>query len=135
MWFGRRVHRLWFPDAAGIDVQLPAAAGASAASDTAIFADAAALTGDTRLAQSLVELGLEIVHEVRGPMRLWDFARRLERRLGMPRVGAGELSEALKAALERIDDPRLGVLATSMPGVGYVYDTRDPDSRPVRASR
>lgn len=89
----------------------------------------------THLADSLVELGLEIVREVRGPMRLWDFARRLEQRLGMPRVPAGELSDALKATLERIDDPRLGVLGTSMPGVGYVYDARDPDAHPVRASR
>jgi hypothetical protein len=89
----------------------------------------------TDLAESLVAIGLEIVREGRGPMRLWDFAGRLQQRLGMPRVPAGELSDALKATLERIDDPRLGVLATSMSGVGYVYDALDPDAAPLRASR
>ena len=87
------------------------------------------------LAESLVELGLEIVHEARGPMRLWEFAARLGRRLGMPPVPAGELCDAVKAALDRIEDPRLRVLAPSMQGVGYVYDDHDPDSRPVRSSR
>lgn len=87
------------------------------------------------LARSLVELGLEIVHEARGPMRLWEFAARLRLRLGMPPVPAGELCDAVKAALDRIEDPRLRVLAPSMPGVGYVYDDHDPDSRPIRSSR
>ena len=87
------------------------------------------------LARSLVELGLEIVHEARGPMRLWEFAARLGHRLGMPPVPAGELCDAVKAALDRIEDPRLRVLAPSMQGVGYVYDDHDPDSRPIRSSR
>jgi hypothetical protein len=87
------------------------------------------------LARSLVELGLEIVHEARGPMRLWEFAARLRLRLGMPHVPAGELCDAVKTALDRIEDPRLRVLAPSTPGVGYVYDDHDPDSRPIRSSR
>ena len=86
-------------------------------------------------AESFVELGLQIVREGRGPMRLWDFAARLRHRLGMPPVPAGELCDAVKLALARIEDPRLRVLAPSMQGVGYVYDDGDPDSRPVRASR
>lgn len=87
------------------------------------------------VAESLVELSLSIVRETRGPMRLWDFARRLEQRLGMPRTPTGILCDAVKNALEEINDPRLAVLATSMPGVGYVYDALDPDAKPVRASR
>src|SRR5690348_5627045 len=87
------------------------------------------------VARSFVDLGLSIVRETRGPMRLWDFARRLERRLGMPRVPTGELCEAIKAALDRANDHRLTVMSTTMPGVGYVYDARDPDAKPVRSSR
>jgi hypothetical protein len=87
------------------------------------------------VAESLAELSLTIVRETRGPVRLWDFARRLEQRLGMPRTPTGQLCDAIKAALEQVKDPRVAVMATSMPGVGYVYDAQDPDARPVRASR
>ena len=87
------------------------------------------------LSESLVELGLQIVSEVRGPMRLWDFSHRLGRRLGMPPLPLTELSDAVKATLSRIDDPRLRILAPGMQGVGYVYDADDPDSWPLRASR
>jgi hypothetical protein len=86
-------------------------------------------------AESLAELSLEIVREARGPMRLWDFATRLRHRLGMPPVPAGELCDAVKSALSRIEHPRLRILAPAMQGVGYVYDELDPDSRPVRSSR
>ena len=85
--------------------------------------------------RSFVDLSLSILREARGPMRLWDFARRLERRLGMPRVPTGQLCEAIKAALDRANDPRLALMSTSMPGVGYVYDAMDPDAKPVRSSR
>jgi hypothetical protein len=87
------------------------------------------------VARTFVDLGLSIVRETRGPMRLWDFARRLEQRLGMPRVPTGELCEAIKAALDRANDPRLALMSTTMPGVGYVYDAADPDAKPVRSSR
>jgi len=87
------------------------------------------------LSQTLVELGLEIVGEVRGPMRLWDFSRRLGRRLGMPPVPLSDLSDAVKATISQIDNPRLRILAPGMTGVGYVYDAADPESWPVRASR
>ena len=93
------------------------------------------LVHNRRAAESFVELGLEIVREARGPMRLWEFAARLRHRLGMPPVPAGELCDAVKQALACIEDPRLRVLAPSMQGVGYVYDDGDPDSRPVRSSR
>jgi hypothetical protein len=89
----------------------------------------------TVLTDSLVELGLEIVSEVRGPMRLWDFSRRLRLRLGMPPLPLTDLSDAVKATLARIDDPRLRVLAPGMQGAGYVYDAADPESRPIRSSR
>src|SRR5438045_5910656 len=78
------------------------------------------------LSQTLVELGLEIVGEVRGPMRLWDFSRRLGRRLGMPPVPLSALSDAVKATISQIDNPRLRILAPGMTGVGYVYDAADP---------
>ena len=87
------------------------------------------------LSDTFVELGLQIVGEVRGPMCLWDFSRRLGHRLGMPPVPLPDLSDAVKATLAKIDDPRLKVLAPGMPGAGYVYDAADPDSRPVRSSR
>ena len=87
------------------------------------------------VARTFVEVSLSIIRESRGPMRLWDFARRLERRLGMPRVPTGQLCEAINAALDRANDPRLALMSTSMPGVGYVYDAMDPDAKPVRSSR
>ena len=93
------------------------------------------------MSESLVELGLQIVHEVRGPMRLWDFSRRLGKRLGMSQVSLSELSDAVKTTLATIDSPRLRVLApgsrggSSGTGAGYVYDAADPDSWPVRSSR
>lgn len=98
-----------------------------------------AATGDSVdaavLSQTFVELGLQIVGEVRGPMRLWDFSRRLGRRLGMPPVPLTDLSDAVKATLSRIDDSRLRLLAPGMAGAGYVYDAADPESHPIRASR
>jgi hypothetical protein len=96
---------------------------------------AAPLNVSPAVARSLADVSLSIVREGRGPMRLFEFARRLESRLGMPRVSTGELCEAVKAALQRVNDPRVAILATSMPGVGYVYDAEDPDAKPVRASR
>ena len=98
-------------------------------------AAAAGIINEEVLSDSLVELGLQIVSEVRGPMRLWDFSRRLGRRLGMPPVPLTDLSDAVKATLSHIDDPRLKILSPGMQGVGYVYDAADPDSRPIRASR
>ena len=87
-----------------------------------------------RLTDWLVEVGLEIVHEVEGPMRLWDFSQRLRQRLRMPAIPPGRLCDAVKAALKRTDDPRLRVLAPGMDGAGYVWDAEDPDSWPVRHS-
>lgn len=118
--FGR-----WHLDDAGQPAALP---GAKAAASWKVVDEAV-------LSDSLVELGLQIVSEVRGPMRLWDFSRQLGRRLGMPPVPLADLSDAVKATLATIDDPRLKILAPGMPGVGYVYDAADPESRPLRASR
>src|SRR3954452_6811617 len=89
------------------------------------------------LADSLVDLGLQIVREVRGPMRLWEFSWQLGTRLGMPPVPLAELSDAVKATLSTIDHARLRVLAppTRGTGAGYVYDAADPDAWPARSSR
>jgi hypothetical protein len=93
------------------------------------------------MSESLVELGLQIVHEVRGPMRLWDFSRRLGTRLGMPPMSLSELTSAVGATLSTIGDERLRILTPGSrsgcygTGAGYVYDAADPDSWPVRSSR
>src|SRR4051812_11591950 len=57
-------------------------------------AAAGSTVGHGKVAEWLVEVGLDIVHEVRGPMRLWDFAERLKQRLGMPPVPPGRLCDA-----------------------------------------
>lgn len=103
-----------------------------------VFAPAPAVFQTTDLpvlSQTLVELGLQIVQEGRGPMRLWDFSRRLGSRLGMPPLPLPVLSEAVKSTLSQIDHPRLRLLAPGMPGVGYVYDADDPETVPIRSSR
>ena len=93
------------------------------------------------LSESLIEMGLQIVHEVRGPMRLWDFSRRLGTRLGMPPMPLSELTSAVGATLSTIADARLRILTPGSrggswgTGAGYVYDAADPDSWPVRSSR
>ena len=89
------------------------------------------------LSESLVDLGLQIVREVRGPMRLWEFSWRLGSRLGMPPMPLSEISDAVKATLSSIDHQRLRVLAPPGrgTGAGYVYDAADPDAWPVRTSR
>jgi len=53
----------------------------------------------------------------------------------MPPLPLSDLSDAVKATLAQIDDPRLKILAPGMSGVGYVYDAADPESRPLRCSR
>src|SRR5438552_5433333 len=85
------------------------------------------------LSETLVDLGLQIVRETRGPMRLWEFSWRLGTRLGMPPVPLGELSDAVKATLSTIDHSRLRVLAPPArgTGAGYVYDAADSDAWPV----
>jgi len=89
------------------------------------------------LSESLVDLGLQIVREVRGPMRLWEFSWRLGSRLGMPPMPLSEISDAVKATLSTIDHQRLRILAPPGrdTGAGYVYDAADPDAWPVRSSR
>jgi hypothetical protein len=113
------------PDAGG-DADAPPLGGPAAAGDVYGI-----------LSESLVELGLQIVREVRGPMRLWEFSWRLGSRLGMPPVPLAELSDAVKATLSTIDHDRLRVLAPPArgTGAGYVYDAADPDACPVRSSR
>ena len=129
----------WRPAGAG-DVPSPAhdVSASSAFVDSAV---APAAAGDLYgvMSESLVRLGLQIVHEVRGPMRLWDFSRRLGSRLNMPAMPLSQLSDAVRATLSTIDDQRLRILAPGSraggTGAGYVYDAADPDSVPVRSSR
>ena len=134
----------WWPAGAG-KLSLPGhdVSPAATAPTGSIFGGAA--TPDAVygvMSESLVELGLQIVHEVRGPMRLWDFSRRLGTRLGMPPMSLSELTSAVGATLSTIGDDRLRILAPGSrgggcygTGAGYVYDAADPDSWPVRSSR
>jgi len=121
----------------GHDVAPPALASAASAFGGATSPDAVYGV----MSESLVELGLQIVHEVRGPMRLWDFSRRLGTRLGMKPMPLSDLTDAVRATLATISDPRLRILTPgsrgggSCTGAGYVYDAADPDSWPVRSSR
>ena len=115
----------------------PAKDAVGAGKNTAAGAAAASSTIYGVLSESLVDLGLQIVREVRGPMRLWEFSWRLGDRLGMPPMPLSEISDAVKATLLTIDHQRLRVLAPPGrgTGAGYVYDAADPDAWPVRSSR
>jgi hypothetical protein len=131
----------WRPAGAG-DVSSPAHDVSASAFAHSAAAPAQAPASDLYgvMSESLVRLGLQIVHEVRGPMRLWDFSRRLGSRLNMPAMPLSQLSDAVRATLSTIDDQRLRILAPGSrggggTGAGYVYDAADPDSWPVRSSR
>lgn len=129
-WGGGR----FIPAGTGSANELPG--GASALASAAPFAASTAELYGV-LAESLVELGLQIVREGRGPMRLWEFSWRLGSRLGMPPMPLADLSDAVKSTLASIDDRRLRLLAPPSrgTGAGYVYDAADPDARPVQSSR
>ena len=71
------------------------------------------------LPRVFAQLGLYVLHECRGPMRLWDFSRRLALRLGMRHtMPPVELCDAVRATLESTNHPRLRLLAPGCVGHG-----------------
>jgi hypothetical protein len=97
----------------------------------------------------LAKIGLDIVAEARGPVPLMTFGRRVLDRLDPPGTGPGagrfgsippiplnHFADALKTVIRDMDDERLRVMSpTDFPGVGYVFDAADENTRPVRSSR
>ena len=84
----------------------------------------------------LSEVGLEIVGETRGPVPLLTFGRRVLERLEPRRrfdpVPIEDFAAALKNVIRDMDHERLRVLSPSdFPGVGYVFNTADPETWPV----
>ena len=87
----------------------------------------------------LSHLGLEILHEARGPVPLLAFGRMILDRLELTRPGRVPLpdfADALKRVIAEMDHEKLRVLSpTEMVGVGYVFNIQDPETWPVRTSR
>ena len=88
----------------------------------------------------LSAIGVDIVAETRGPVPLLAFGRRvLDRLQTAPTVGPDavpQFADALKRVIREMGDERLQVLSPSdFPGVGYVFDARDPQTWPIRSSR
>jgi hypothetical protein len=90
-----------------------------------------------RLLQLLSEIGLDIVHEARGPVPLLTFGRRVLERLDTPRaVPVPLFADALKRVIRDMADDRLRVMSPSdFLGVGYIYNAQDPETWPVQSSR
>ena len=90
-----------------------------------------------RLLELLAEIGLQIVHETRGPVPLLTFGRRLLERLEAGRtVPVVPFADALKRVIKDMADDRLRVMSpTDFVGVGYIYNAQDPETWPVRTSR
>ena len=91
-----------------------------------------------QLLELLSEIGLNIVEEARGPVPLLTFGRRvLERLDGAPSrpVPLPHFADALKRVIRTMEHDRLRVMSpTDFPGVGYVYNAKDPDTYPVRSA-
>jgi hypothetical protein len=92
-----------------------------------------------QLLELLGEIGLGIVSEVRGPVPLLTFGRRVLERLQTRRsesVPLPHFADALKRVIRDMQHERLRVMSPSdFPGVGYVYNAHDPETWPVRSSR
>jgi hypothetical protein len=87
----------------------------------------------------LSDIGLDIVHEARGPVPLLIFGRRVLERLG-PANGLSyplpQFADALKRVIRDMRHDRLRVMSPSdFPGVGYVYNVQDRETWPVQSSR
>ena len=101
---------------------------------------AVALSGQEHreLLRILSDIGLDIVSETRGPVPLLTFGRRVLARL---QPAAGEeavprFADALKHVIREMGDERLRIMSPSdFPGVGYVFDAKDPETWPVQTSR
>jgi len=100
-----------------------------------------------QLLDLLSEIGLNIIEEARGPVPLLTFGRRVLERLDMSRPPAQSpaqsrpvpplphFADALKRVIRDMQHDRLRVMSPSdFPGVGYVYNARDPDTYPVRSA-
>ena len=94
-----------------------------------------------QLLDLLSEIGLDIVHEARGPVPLLTFGRRVLERLHARQSPARPLpplphfADALKRVIRDMRHDRLRVMApTDFPGVGYVYNVQDPETYPVRSA-
>jgi hypothetical protein len=93
-----------------------------------------------QLLDLLSEIGLNIVEEARGPVPLLTFGRRVLERLDTsPQssrpVPLPHFADALKRVIRDMQHDRLRVMSPSdFPGVGYVYNARDPDTYPVRSA-
>ena len=93
-----------------------------------------------QLLDLLSEIGLNIIDEARGPVPLLTFGRRVLERLETSRpphrpVPLPHFADALKRVIRDMQHDRLRVMSpTDFPGVGYVYNARDPDTYPVRSA-
>jgi hypothetical protein len=94
-----------------------------------------------QLLDLLSEIGLNIVEEARGPVPLLTFGRRVLDRLNAtqqanrPVPPLPHFADALKRVIRDMQHDRLRVMSPSdFPGVGYVYNARDPDTYPVRSA-
>jgi hypothetical protein len=87
----------------------------------------------------LSNLGLQIIHEARGPVPLLAFGRAVLDRLELTRPGRVPLpdfADALKRIIHDMGHEQLRVMSpTDMIGVGYVFNAADPATWPVRSSR
>ena len=95
-----------------------------------------------QLLEMLSEIGLNIIDEARGPVPLLTFGRRVLERLDAtahhaprPVPPLPHFADALKRVIRDMRHDRLRVMSPSdFPGVGYVYNARDPDTYPVRSA-
>ena len=99
------------------------------------------LTADQQrqVTELLLNVGLEIVRDARGPVPILTFGRRVLERLD-PQAGyrlpLPQFADALKRVVLELQHEKLRVMAPSdFLGVGYVYNAADPDTWPVRTSR
>jgi hypothetical protein len=87
----------------------------------------------------LSHLGLQILHDARGPVPLLAFGRAVLDRLELTRPGRVPLPDfvdALKRIIAEMQHEQLRVLSpTEMVGVGYVFNIKDPETWPVQSSR
>ena len=87
----------------------------------------------------LLNVGLEIVRDARGPVPILTFGRRVLERLDPPsghRLPLPQFADALKRVVLELRHEKLRVMSPSdFLGVGYVYNAADPESWPVRSSR
>jgi len=93
-----------------------------------------------QLVEVLIEIGLGIVAEARGPVPLMTFGRRVLDRLDVRRqpgpVPLPHFADALKRVIKSLEHDRLRVMSpTDFVGVGYVYNADDPETWPVQSSR